>query len=259
MLGTNLKNGMSPIAQTYVRVVIWNPGGKNMSKVKTSVALIAIAAGVASCGSTAAATPAKPTNTQSVDYNKPGPCNDLPKMLVPPKNGTPPTPTATSCWANGMYVGSGSMQSKQIIFDSKMADLLHYETTSAMFTNPKAWAAWNAEASKYADSKVVTGIGAQMAILLAKHQTFSLPPGNTVQNSGLAMTAPSECQSSAVVVKSEPSPEYLVTEQNVVEKNVTNGKTNSPSGSYTDVLANFNGTYKLLGTIYKGAVPPCVS
>lgn len=227
-----------------------------MTSSKTTVALMALAAGVAACGNTAA-TPAKPGTTQSVNYDKAGPCNDLPGMLTEPKT-TPSTPTASSCWANGMYVGSGSLQSKQIIFAAKMAHLTHYEATSAMFTNPKEWAQWTAEASKYSDSQVVTGINAQMAILLDKHETFALPPGNPVQNSGLAKTPlVNECQSSAIVVKAAPSPQYLVTEQNVAEKDVVNGKTKIATGDYTDVLASLNGTYKLLGTIFKGPVPPC--
>lgn len=230
-----------------------------MTSVKTSIALVALAAGVAACGSTAAAS-TKPTNTQSVNYNKRGPCNDLPGMLTEPKT-TPPTPTADSCWANGLYVGSGSLQSKQIVFASKMADLLHYETTSAMFTNPKAWAAWNAQVSKYADSKVVTGMGAQMAILLNKNETFALPPSGTpVQNSGLADTAPSECQSSVVLAKNSPSPQFLVGEQNVAQKGISNGKPETTTSSWTDVIAKFGNNYKIVGLIPSSSqVPPCAS
>lgn len=230
-----------------------------MTTIKTALALTALAAGVAACGSTAAATPAKPTNTQSVDYNKPGPCNDLPKMLVEPRT-TPSTPTATSCWANGLFVGNGPLQGKQIIFASKMADLLHYEATSAIFTNPKEWASWNKEASKYADSKVVTGIGAQMAILLNKNETFALPPSGTpVQNSGLSDTAPSECQSSVVLAKNSPSPQYLVGEQNVAQKGINNGKPETTTGSWTDVIAKFGNNYKMVGLIPSTSqVPPCV-
>ena len=138
-----------------------------MTSIKTSIALVALAAGVAACGSSTPAASTKPTNTQSVDYNKPGPCNDLPKMLVEPKT-TPPSPTADSCWANGIFVGNGSLKSKQIIFASRMADLLQYKTTSAMFTNPQAMKAWKAEVVKYADPKVVTGFEAQLAIGLNK-------------------------------------------------------------------------------------------
>ena len=157
-----------------------------------------------------------------------------------------------------MYVGTGSLKRKQIIFASKMADLLHYEATSTDFTNPAAWAKWTAEASKYADQKVVTGIGAQMAIGLNKNQTFALPPGNPVQNSGLAKTAPSECQSSVVLAKKSPSPQYLVGEQGVVTKGITNNKPETTTGTYTDVLAKFGNSYKMVGQIPSGSrVPPC--
>ena len=229
-----------------------------MTSIKTSIALIALAAGVAACGSTAAAAP-KAANTQSVNYNKSGPCNDLPKMLVEPKT-TPATPTAASCWANGIFVGSGSLKSKQIIFASRMADLLQYETTSAMFTNPKAMTAWKAEVVKYADPKVVTGFEAQLAIGLNKNETFALPPGNPIQNSGLVQSQAHECQSSVVLDKSAPTPQYLVPESYQHQKAISNGKLKITSGTFTDVVSNFQGDYKVIGRIPSSSqVPPCAS
>ena len=229
-----------------------------MTTIKTSIALIALAAGVAACGSTATATSTKPTNTQSVNYNKSGPCNDLPGMLTEPKT-TPSTPTADSCWANGIFVGSGSLKSKQIIFASRMADLFQYETTSAMFTNPKAMNAWKAQVVKYADSKVVTGFEAQLAIGLNKNETFALPPGNPIQNSGLVQSQAHECRSSVVLDKSSPTPQYLVPESYQNQKAIKNGKLQITSGTFTDVVSNFQGDYKMIGRIEQGQVPPCAS
>lgn len=229
-----------------------------MTSIKTSIALIALAAGVAACGSTATAASTKPVGTQSVNYNTAGPCNDLPGMLTEPKT-TPPTPTADSCWANGLYVGSGSLQSKQIVFASKMADLMQYEATSALFTNPKAWAAWKAKAGEFIDQAGITNAEAELARLLNKNTIFSLPPGNPVQNSGLAKTTPSECQSSVIIAKQSPSPQYLVGEQNVTQKSVTNGKLSTSSLSWTDVISKVGNNYVLVHILGSSSqVPPCV-
>ena len=229
-----------------------------MTTIKTSVALMALAAGVAACGSTTTASSKVATTTGSINYNKPGPCNDLPKMLVEPKT-TPPIPTADSCWANGMYVGSGSLTSKKIIFAAKMADLMQYEATSALFTNPKAWAAWKAKAGQFIDQAGITNAEAELARLLNKNTIFSLPPGNPVQNSGLAKTAPSECQSSVIVAKQSPSPQYLVGEQNVTQKSVTNGKLSTSSLSWTDVMSKVGNNYVLVHILGSSSqVPPCV-
>jgi hypothetical protein len=136
---------------------------------------------------------------------------------------------------------------------------MQYEATSAEFTNPAQWAAWKTTDGQYADAKVVSGVGAQMAILLNSHHVFSLPPGNPAANSGLQKTSPAECQSSIVLNKNQPTPQYLVTETDVTEKDVTNGKLTTSTGSYTDILAELSGSYRLVGEITQGPVPPCAS
>lgn len=228
-----------------------------MVKTRSALTFVTIAAALAACGSTASADSkgaARPVATM----NKPGPCNDLPGMLVEPK-ATPATPTATSCWADGMFVGNGSLKSKQIIFASKEADLMQYEATSAMFANPTAWAAWKQQASQYIDAKGITSESAQLAILLNKHQTFALPPGDPVVNSGFQKTAPAECQSSVVLAKNEPSPQYLVEERDIKQTSVTNGQLSRNTVSVTDVLAQFGQNFRLIGILSANSqVPPCV-
>ena len=226
-----------------------------MMKIRTSLAFVAVAAALAACGSTTSASSTKVT-APSIGAATAGPCNNL--DLTVPKS-TPSTPTAMSCWANGIYVGNGSLKSKQIIFASKMAHLMQYEATSAEFTNPAQWAAWKTKDGQYADAKVTAGVGAQMAVLLNSHHVFSLPPGNPAVNSGLQKTSPAECQSSVVLNKNQPTPQYLVTETDVTEKDVTNGKLTTSTGSYTDILAELSGSYRLVGEITQGPVPPCAS
>lgn len=225
------------------------------SQTKLAFGLLAMAVTASACGSSAAAVgkAAQPV----VNISKAGPCNSAPGMLIEPKT-TPATPTASSCWANGLYVGDGSLQSKQIIFASKEADLMQYEASPAMFVDATKWAAWKKDASQYMDTTVITGMAAQQARALNAHQTFAVSTGNLLASSGLAKTDPSECQSSVVLVKSEPAPQYLVTESDVVQNAVVNGKTASTHGSYTDVLAQVNGQFKMVGQNLNGEIPPCV-
>ena len=225
--------------------------------IKSTLAFVAVAAALAACGSTASTSlegAARPVATM----NKPGPCNDLPGMLVEPK-ATPATPTATSCWADGMFVGNGSLKSKQIIFASKEADLLRYEATSADFTHPTEWTAWKQQAQKYMTARAAATEGADLAILLNKHETFALPPGSTQVNSGFQKTDPAECESSVVIDKNQPAPQYLVEERNIVQTAVFNGKTSTNTGSWTDVIAKVGQNYTLVAKL-KGSsqVPPCV-
>ena len=222
---------------------------------KLAFGLLGVAITASACGGGAAVA----KGTQPVaNISKPGPCNSAPGMLVEPQN-TPATPTATSCWANGLYVGDGSLQSKQIIFASKMADLLQYEATSAMFANPTEWAAWEKQAAQYIDASGITSESAQLAILLNKHQTFALPPGNPVVNSGFQESAPAECKSSVVLDKNEPSPQYLVEARDDQQTSVTNGKLSRSTGSGTDVLAKVGQNFRLIGILSANSqVPPCV-
>lgn len=224
------------------------------TQTKLAFGLLGVAVTASACGGGAAvAKGAQPV----VNISKPGPCNSAPGMLVEPKT-TPATPTASSCWAGGMYVGDGSLQSKQIIFASKMADLEQYEATSATFADPTAWAAWTQQASKYISA---TGINVEAGLLatqLNQHQTFALPAGNPQLNSGFAKTDPAECQSSIAVAQGSPSPQYLVVERNISQKSVTNGKLSTTVGSWTDVIAKVGNQYTLVDVLpSKSQVPPC--
>jgi len=158
-----------------------------------------------------------------------------------------------------MFVGNGSLQSKEIIFASKEADLLQYEASPALFVDQQAWSKWKTKAAKVMDSKVATGVSGQMAEMLDHHEIFELPStGTLVANSGLQKTYPAECQSSVVLNKNQPSPQFLVTETNVAQKSISNGKLTTNTTTYTDVLAETNGAYKMVGAIDNGQVPPCV-
>ena len=221
------------------------------AKTKMAFALLGVAIAASACGSSASAAAKVP----SINSQKAGPCNDL--DLTVPKT-TPPTPTANSCWADGMYVGNGSLKSKQIIFASKEADLMQYEATSAMFTTPTKWAAWEQQAKTYMSSRAISSEGADLAALLYKHEVFALPNGSPVSSSGFEATDPAECQSSVVINKNKPTPQYLVGETDIVQKSVTNGKLSTNTYSWTDVMSKVGQNYILVAKL-KGSsqVPPC--
>ena len=222
------------------------------AKTKMAFALLGVALAASACGSSASASPKVP----SMNNMKPGPCNNL--DLTIPKT-TPPTPTANSCWADGLYVGNGSLKSKQIIFASKEADLLQYEATSADFTNPTSWATWKQQASRYISSTGINDESATLAMMLNSHQTFALPPGNPDVNAGYMKTGPAECQSSVVIDKNKPAPQYLVEENNISQESVTDGKTSTSTISWTDVMSKVGQNYILVATLKGNSqVPPCV-
>jgi len=226
-------------------------------KTKMAFALLGVVLAASACGSTASAASKTNTTLPSLNNEKPGPCDSFPGLLTVPKT-TPATPTASSCWADGMYVGNGSLKSKEIIFASKEAELAYYETTSAMFANPTQWAAWEKKAQKYMSSTEITKAKGSLALLLTEHKSFSLPPGNPVVNSGLQQTDPAECQSSVVVDKNKPSPQYLVEENNVTQAGIINGKSSPNTHSWTDVMAKVGNSYIMVAGL-KGTteVPSC--
>lgn len=106
-----------------------------MTSVKTSIALIALAAGVSACGSTASATSGKPPAAAPVANTTSAACN--PNNPIPPKN-QPKTPKANSCWAGNFYVGDGSLHNKKIIFADKMANYTVDQLTPQLIRNDLA-------------------------------------------------------------------------------------------------------------------------
>ena len=240
-----------------------------MKEIKAVVGVIGIAVALSACGgTTAAGTSAKATTTSGSTSATSIAQQASPQYCLgkknPPKGDTVDDPsggpTASSCWADGMFVGNGSLKSKEIIFASKEADLLQYEATSAMFVDQAAWSKWKTQASKYIDKSGITAEAANLAELLDSHQVFSLPPGNPVVSAGFQKTYPGECQSSAVVDKNKPSPQYLVEETGVSQKSVTNGKTSTKSISWTDVMAKVGADYELVHifpTTNQNELPSC--
>lgn len=104
-----------------------------MTSSKTALALMAVAAGVAACGSTNAAKP-QPVSSPVAATTVSAACN--PTNPIPPK-GQPKTPDVNSCWAGNFYVGEGSLHNKELIYVDKMATYSLFQLTPQLIrTDP---------------------------------------------------------------------------------------------------------------------------
>lgn len=104
-----------------------------MTTIKTALGLMALAAGVAACGSTAPAASGKPP-ALPVTATVSAACN--PHNPIPPKV-QPKTPKADSCWAGNFYVGNGSLHNKELIYVDKMANYSLFQLTPQLIrTDP---------------------------------------------------------------------------------------------------------------------------
>lgn len=118
---------------------IQNSGGGIMTRIKTSIALMAVAAGLAACGSTATVSPKTPTTAVKQVAVGPttAPTVDCGAPNQPPKN-MPPQPVSDNCWAGGFYLGTGSFHNRKIIYADKFANYtLDQITPQLIRTNPK--------------------------------------------------------------------------------------------------------------------------
>ena len=109
-----------------------------MTHIKTSIALMTLAAGVAACGSTATASPKTPTTAVKPAVSGPtaAPTVDCGAPNQPPKN-MPPQPVADNCWAGGFYLGTGSFHNRKIIYADKFANYTLSQITPQLIrTNP---------------------------------------------------------------------------------------------------------------------------
>ena len=108
---------------------------------KTAFGIVGVAVASAACGNaTTAAAKTTTTNsglTQNVAstyYTPPLPNTTPPKegSVSDPSGG----PTQQACWANGLYVGNGSLTDKQIIFADNQVNLAASMTPQAIRKNP---------------------------------------------------------------------------------------------------------------------------
>lgn len=90
-------------------------------KIRSTLTFVAIATALAACGSTASASSTKTTTdlTSGTPTTVSAACN--PATPVPPKV-MPKSPTASSCWAAGFYLGEGSLHNKTLIWVDKQAN-----------------------------------------------------------------------------------------------------------------------------------------
>ena len=99
------------------------------AKTKMAFSLVALALAASACGSSASAAGVNADLTQSVASTY---CTAPPlPNTAPPQEGSISDPnggpTATACWADGLYVGNGSLTDKQIIFAAKQVDFASQE------------------------------------------------------------------------------------------------------------------------------------
>ena len=124
---------------------------------------MALAAGMAACGSTATASTKVPNTTTSTKVPttavKPAvsgpaaaPTVDCGAPNQPPKN-MPPKPVADNCWAGGFYLGTGSFHNRKIIYADKAGNSALFAITPQLVrTNPHAAATLEKAAAKFVTS-----------------------------------------------------------------------------------------------------------
>ena len=158
-----------------------------MTTIKTSVALMALSAGVAACGSTVAATSGKPpalpvTSTVSAACN--------PHNPVPPKT-QPKTPKANLCWAGNFFVGEWSLHNKRVIFADKMANYSADQLTPQLIrTDPAKAIVVEKVLAEYATPAAQTQIQQNLNPLAKAGDTLVTTGKNPKDPTGLISTYP---------------------------------------------------------------------
>lgn len=151
------------------------------------MALMALAAGVAACGSTAAAT-SQPVSSSVTPTTVSAACN--PNNPVPPKV-QPKTPKANSCWAGNFYIGEGSRHNKRIIYADKTANYTADQLTPQLIrTDPAKAITIEKVLAKYATPSAQTQVQQDLNPLAKAGDSLVTTGKNPSNPTGLIYTYP---------------------------------------------------------------------